>query len=161
MNIAVLSQGLLSRIVGSHWALFFSVKARWKVILFPESGKFLLVESRIPLAIGICNPSSTVKKSAIQSLKSGIHNSRLFCIWLVPSRLSLSLSSGARGVMGRRKARERDFLLFPFPSPPAPAARVSRRLLGTSQVLNYLTRGDLLMDGFGFILDSYGPSEID
>ena len=49
--------------------------------------------------------------------------------WLVPSRLSLSLLSGARGVMGRRKARERDvvFLHFPFPSPSAPAAPPPRR----------------------------------
>ena len=49
--------------------------------------------------------------------------------WLVPSRLSLSLLSGARGVMGRRKARERDvvFLPFPFPSPSAPAAPPPRR----------------------------------
>ena len=61
--------------------------------------------------------------------------------------------------MGKTKAKERDFLLFPFPSTPAPAARVSRRRLETSQVLNYLTRGDL--GGFGFTLDSYGPSEID
>ena len=38
--------------------------------------------------------------------------------WLVPSRLSLFLLSGAMGVMGRRKA-----------SPPAPAARVTRRRL--------------------------------
>ena len=63
--------------------------------------------------------------------------------------------------MGKTKAKERDFLLFPFPSTPAPAARVSRRRLGTSQVLNYLTPADLLMGGFGFTLDSYGPSEID
>ena len=42
---------------------------------------------------------------------------------LVPSRLCLFLLSGARGVMGRRKA-----------SPPAPAARVTRRRLGTSQL---------------------------
>ena len=49
--------------------------------------------------------------------------------WLVPSRLSLSLLSGARGVMGRRKARERDvvFLPFPFPSPSALAAPPPRR----------------------------------
>ena len=49
--------------------------------------------------------------------------------WLVPSRLSLSLLSGARGVMGRREARERDvvFLPFPFPSPSAPAAPPPRR----------------------------------
>ena len=49
--------------------------------------------------------------------------------WLVPSRLSLSLLSDARGVMGRRKARERDvvFLPFPFPSPSAPAAPPPRR----------------------------------
>ena len=49
--------------------------------------------------------------------------------WLVLSRLSLSLLSGARGVMGRRKARERDvvFLPFPFPSPSAPAAPPPRR----------------------------------
>ena len=40
------------------------------------------------------------------------------CIWLVPSRLSVSLPSGARGVMGRRKARERDFLLFSLPISP-------------------------------------------
>ena len=53
--------------------------------------------------------------------------------WLLPSRLSLSLLSGARGVMGRRKARERDVLSLPFPSPPAPVERVTRRRLGTSQ----------------------------
>ena len=35
-----------------------------------------------------------------------------------PSRLSLSLPSGARGLMGRRKARERDFLLFSLPITP-------------------------------------------
>ena len=55
--------------------------------------------------------------------------------WLVPSRLSPSLLSGSRGVMGRRKAKEReDFLPFSFPSPPAPAARITWRQLGTSQV---------------------------
>jgi len=59
--------------------------------------------------------------------------STLGSFWLVPSRLSLSLPSGARGVMGRTKARERVFFPFPFPSPPAPAARVTRRRLGTSQ----------------------------
>ena len=37
--------------------------------------------------------------------------------------------------MGRTKARERDFLPFPFPSPPAPVAPVTRRRLGTSQIL--------------------------
>ena len=42
---------------------------------------------------------------------------------------SLSLFSGARGVMGW----DRVFLSFPFPSPPALAARVTRRRLGTSQ----------------------------
>ena len=35
--------------------------------------------------------------------------------------------------MGRREARERDFFPFLFPSPPAPAASVTRRRLGTSQ----------------------------
>ena len=53
--------------------------------------------------------------------------------WLLPSRLSLSLPSGARVVMGKRKAMERDVLPLPLPSPPAPAARVTRRRLGTSQ----------------------------
>ena len=53
---------------------------------------------------------------------------------LVHSRLSLSLLSGARGVMGRRKARERVFLPFPFPSPPAPAARVTRRRVGRVRI---------------------------
>ena len=58
------------------------------------------------------------------------------CSWLVLSRLSLCLSLVVRrGVMGRRKARERDFLPFPFPSSPTPAARVTRRRLGTSQTL--------------------------
>ena len=37
--------------------------------------------------------------------------------WLVPSRLSLSLLSGARGVMGRRKARERDVVFLPVSLP--------------------------------------------
>ena len=52
---------------------------------------------------------------------------------LVPSRLSLSLPSGARGVMGRRKVCERErgignpVSYFTFPSPPAPAERVTRR----------------------------------
>ena len=55
--------------------------------------------------------------------------------WLVPSRPSPSLLSDARGVMGRRKAKEReDFLPFSFPPPPAPAARITWRQLGTSQV---------------------------
>ena len=166
MNIAVLSQGLLSRIVGSHWALFFSVKARWKVILFPESGKFLLVESGIPLAIGICNPSSTVKKSVIQSLKSGIHSmeSTIQDCFVSDSSpvVSLYLSLVVRGVWWEEGKRGRGTsFFFPFPSPPAPAARVSRRRLGTSQVLNYLTRGDLLVGEFGFMLDSCRPSEID
>ena len=53
--------------------------------------------------------------------------------WLVHIGLSLSLPSGAQGVMGRREARERDFLPFPFPSLPAPAARVTRRRLWTGQ----------------------------
>ena len=48
-------------------------------------------------------------------------------IWLVPIPLSLSLLSGARDVMGRRKARERLFLPFPFPSPSALAAPPPRR----------------------------------
>ena len=166
MNIAVLSQGLLSRIVGSHWALFFSVYARWKVILFPESGKFLLVESGIPLAIGICNPSSTVKKSVIQSLKSGIHSmeSTIQDCFVSDSSpvVSLYLSLVVRRVWWEDGKRGRGTsFFFPFPSPPAPAARVSRKRLGTSQVLNYLTRGDLLVGGFGFMLDSYRPSEID
>ena len=48
--------------------------------------------------------------------------------------LSLSLLSGARGVVGRRKAREgRQSCSLSFPSPPAPAARVTRRRLGTRQ----------------------------
>ena len=51
--------------------------------------------------------------------------------WLVPSRPSPSLLSAARGVVGRRKAKEReDFLPFSFPSPPAPAARITWRQLG-------------------------------
>ena len=55
--------------------------------------------------------------------------------WLVPSRLSPSLLSGVRGVMGRTKAREREvFLPFPFPSPPTSATYVMQRQLGTSQV---------------------------
>ena len=55
--------------------------------------------------------------------------------WLVPSRLSLPLLSGARGVMGRRKAREREvFLPFLFPSPPAPTVHIMQRRLRTSQV---------------------------
>ena len=154
MNIAVLSQGLLSKIVGSHWALFFSVKARWKVILFPESGKFLLVESGIPLAIGICNPSSTVKKSVIQSLKSGIHSmeSTIQDCFVSDSSpvVSLYLSLVVRGVWWEEGKRGRGTsFFFPFPSPHAPAARVSRRRLGTSQVLNYLTRGDLLVVNLG------------
>ena len=37
--------------------------------------------------------------------------------WLVPSRLSLFLLSGARGVMGRRKARERDVVFLPVSLP--------------------------------------------
>ena len=49
--------------------------------------------------------------------------------WLVHIGLSLSLPSGAQGVVGRREERE----TFPFPSPPAPAVRVTRRRLGTSQ----------------------------
>ena len=36
--------------------------------------------------------------------------------------------------MGRRKAREKVFLPFSFSLPPAPAARVTRRRLGTSQM---------------------------
>ena len=36
--------------------------------------------------------------------------------------------------MGRRKARERVFLCFPFPSPPAPAARVTRRRVGRVRI---------------------------
>ena len=48
--------------------------------------------------------------------------------WLIPSRLSLSLLSGARGAIGRRKARV--FLPFPFPSPKPTPRR--RRRLGTS-----------------------------
>ena len=35
--------------------------------------------------------------------------------------------------MGRRKARERDVLPFPFPSTPTHAARGTRRRLGTNQ----------------------------
>lgn len=53
--------------------------------------------------------------------------------WLVPGRPSLSLLNGARVVMGRRKAGERDVLPLPFPSPPSPAVSVKRRRLGTSQ----------------------------
>ena len=49
--------------------------------------------------------------------------------WLVHIGLSLSLPSGAQGLMGRREERA----TFPFPSTPAPAARVTRRRLGTSQ----------------------------
>ena len=49
--------------------------------------------------------------------------------------VSLSLLSGVRGVMGRRKAKEREvFLPFPLPSPPASATCVMQRQLGTSQV---------------------------
>ena len=60
--------------------------------------------------------------------------------WLVPSRLSLFLLSGARGVMGRRKARERDVVFLPVslpitlcsrrpaaPPPRRPAAPPPRR----------------------------------
>ena len=55
-------------------------------------------------------------------------------IRLVPSRLSLSLLSGARGCDGKKgKPMERDVLPLPFPSPSAPAARVTRRRLGTSR----------------------------
>ena len=67
------------------------------------------------------------------SLSYLTHSPLLYWIlWLVPSRLSLSLSNGAWGVMAKRKASERDFLLFPFPSPPAPAARVTWWRLGTT-----------------------------
>ena len=38
-------------------------------------------------------------------------------------------------MMGRRKARKIVFLYSPFPSPPAPALRVARRRLGTSQAI--------------------------
>ena len=80
----------------------------------------MLVESEIPLAIGICNPSSTVKKSVIQSLKSGIHSmeSTIQDCFVSDSSpvVSLYLSLVVRG--GRRKARERDFLLFSLPITP-------------------------------------------
>ena len=69
---------------------------------------------------------------------------------LVPSRLSLSLPSGARVVMGRREARERDDLeilcrIFPSYHPPPPhplaaAERVTRRRLGMSQPHLYYAR---------------------
>ena len=69
--------------------------------------------------------------------------------WLLPSCLSLSLLRGARGVMGRRKAREREvFLPFPFPSPPASAACVMRRQLRTSQVQWWCTCLPPLWPGF-------------
>ena len=121
---------------------------------------------RNPTEIGICNPISIVKKSVIQYPKSGIHSMEStiqHCLVSDSSPVvSLYLSLVARGVWweGGKRGRGTSFF-FPIPSPPAPAARVSRRRLGTSQVLNYLTRDDLLMDGFGFILDSYRPSEID
>ena len=71
--------------------------------------------------------------------------------WLVPSRLSPSLLSGSRGVMGRRKAKEReDFLPFSFPSPPAPAARITWRQLGTSQVQWWHTCLPLMWPRFKF-----------
>ena len=38
-------------------------------------------------------------------------------------------------MMGRRKARKIVFLYSPFPSPPAPAVRVTRRRLGKSQAI--------------------------
>ena len=45
-------------------------------------------------------------------------------------------------MMGRRKARKRVFLSSPFPSPPAPAVRVTRRRLGTSQAIKLNRYGD-------------------
>ena len=78
------------------------------------------MESGIPLAIGICNSSSTVKESVIQSLKSGIHSmeSTIQDCFVSDSSpvVSLYLSLVVRG--GRRKARERDFLLFSLPITP-------------------------------------------
>lgn len=47
-------------------------------------------------------------------------------------------SRGARGVMGRWKAKERVFPSSPFPSTPAPVARVTRRRLGMSHTLHIL-----------------------
>ena len=58
-----------------------------------------------------------------------------FCLTRSQSSLSVLLS-GARAVMGRTKARERDSLPpFSLPSPPAPPARVTQRRPGTSQSL--------------------------
>ena len=126
-----------------------------KVILFPESGEFFL--------FGIRNPTSDC---VIQSLKSGIHSmeSTIQDCFVSDSSpvVPLYLSLVVRGVWWEEGKRGRGTsFFFPFPSSPAPATRVSRRRLGTSQVLNYLTRGDLLVGGFGFMLDSYRPSEID
>ena len=45
---------------------------------------------------------------------------------------------GARGVMGRCKAKERVFPSSPFPSTPVPVARVTRRRLGMSHTLHIL-----------------------
>ena len=42
--------------------------------------------------------------------------------------------------MERRKAREKVFLPFSFSSPPAPAARVTRRRVGTSQMYSINVR---------------------
>ena len=98
---------------GSCWVLFF-----YFVIWLYAPSPWLIFNFHFPLI--------RIGARVVQGWCSG---------WLVPSRPSPSLLSGARGVMGRRKAKEReDFLPFSFPPPPAPAARITWRQLGTSQV---------------------------
>ena len=55
---------------------------------------------------------------------------------------SLYLFLVREGCDGKEESEERDFLPFSFPSPPAPAARVMRRRLGTSQVQTDLFAGE-------------------
>jgi len=54
--------------------------------------------------------------------------------------LSLSLLSGERGDGKKESEGDSVFLPFPFPSPLAPVARVTRRQLETSQPLSSLNR---------------------
>ena len=69
--------------------------------------------------------------------------------WLVPSCFSLSLLSGARGVMRRRKERRREvFLPFPFPSPPSSCHVRHVKMTGMSQVQWWCTCLPPMWPGF-------------
>ena len=71
-------------------------------------------------ATAIVNIESNLTRTRLVPRRLSLMMKMYWILWLVPSRLSLSLSTGARGVMAKRKAGREPSSLFPSHHPLLP-----------------------------------------